>query len=83
MCLPEFGRCRHCRLYGRFARRGLCWSCWNRPEVRARYRRRPRRRSDTDSLVSPEMRAFIEARIAVYAERASAGLPLFGAAEPA
>jgi hypothetical protein len=29
------------------------------------------------------MRAFIEARIAVYAERASAGLPLFGAAEPA
>jgi hypothetical protein len=30
-----------------------------------------------DSAVSPEMRALIESRIAMYAERAASGLPLF------
>jgi hypothetical protein len=78
MCLTDYGRCRHCRLSRRLASRGLCWSCWMRPELRSRYRRRPRR-SGTDSIISPEMRALIESRVALYTERAAAGLPLFGA----
>jgi hypothetical protein len=42
-------------------------------------RRRRRRYIVGDSAVSPGMKTLIESRIAVYTERAAAGVPLFAA----